>query len=55
MVGEVERPEISGLEASMSFVRVAMLGGAHLKALPVKPLQVDEQVGAVAFDRALIT
>ena len=28
-----------------------MLGGAHLRALPVKPLQVDEQVGAVAFDR----
>ena len=53
VVGEVEHPAASGLEASMSFVRVAMLGGAHLRALPVKALQVQPD-GQAANGRDLV-
>ena len=51
VVGEVEHPAASLLDASVPLVRGSVLGGAHLGALPVEPGEVDEQVGLVGFDR----
>ena len=51
VVGEIEHPAASVLDASVSLVCGSVLGGAHLGALPVEPGEVDEQVGLVGFDR----
>ena len=48
---DVEHPAAALLEPSVSFVRGAMLAGAHLGSVPIEPWQVGEQVGAVALDR----
>ena len=48
---EVDYPAASLLESPVSLVRTAMLGGAHLRVLPVEPGQVAQQCAAVVLDR----
>jgi len=52
VLGEVEHPGASVLDSSVSFVRGAMLGGAHGGAFPIEPGQIGEHLGAIALDRS---